>query len=148
MSERAEWAKERVVVLPEPSWGRPIETQELLRRDTCRRFHDLMDNAMLISAMKYGPVENAYPDKVRAVAITAAEGKKYDASLEQRLRLYRETGNVEYLVDVANFAMIEFMHPRHPKAHYKHEGDGSIGRSTIAGLNQMNNKDLTTIANG
>lgn len=32
-------------------------------------------------------------------------------NIELRLHKYRETGNTEFLVDVANFAMIEFMHP-------------------------------------
>jgi len=68
-------------------------------------------------------------------------------SLQLRLKLYAEgkrnpdfgamgeseflvaPGNVEYLVDAANFAMIEFMHPAHPSAYFKAtDADGSPGR--------------------
>lgn len=43
-------------------------------------------------------------------------------SAEERLRLYRETGNTEWLVDLANFAMIEYMHHSHPQAHFRATG--------------------------
>jgi hypothetical protein len=46
---------------------------------------------------------------------------------------------------VANFAMIEFMHPRHPQAHYKAtDSDGSPGRvSAVRGdLTQDNNDEI------
>jgi len=69
-----------------------------------------MANAMAMSCCKYGPVADAYPRKVDALA-----------SLRLRLDRYEQTGNLEYLIDVANFAMIEFMHPRHPQAHHKAE---------------------------
>lgn len=56
------------------------------------------------------------------------------ASLEVRLARYRETGNTEWLMDVANMAMIEFMHPRHPDAHYRptdsNESPGRVSAST------------------
>lgn len=78
---------------------------------------------MLMSYYKYGRVADAYPDKVDALA-----------SLKQRIVKYHETGNTEYLMDVANFAMIEFMHPRQPNAHYKAEDSGaSPGRVWASG---------------
>lgn len=81
-------------------------------------FTTKMANAMEVSFHKYGPIVEAYPDKIDAIA-----------SLMLRLAKYQETGNTEYLVDVANFAMIEFLHPRHKAAHYKAEdSDASPGR--------------------
>jgi hypothetical protein len=71
------------------------------------RFVQAMYNAMGVSHAKYGLVADAYPTKVDAIA-----------SLQKRLERYAETGNIEWLVDVANFAMIEFMHPRHTTAHF------------------------------
>ena len=56
--------------------------------------------------MRQSMAVEAYPHKVDAIA-----------SLRKRLHLYEETGNAEYLVDVANFAMIEFMHPSHEAYH-------------------------------
>lgn len=66
-----------------------------------------MANRMAMSYFKYGPIAMAYPDRVNAVA-----------SLKIRLQKYLETGNTEFLLDVANFAMIEFMKPAHPSAHF------------------------------
>lgn len=100
-------------------------TLAMLARDTSRKFHDLMDAAMLVSGFKYGAVSDAYPDKVSAME-----------SLKKRLDAYKKTGNAEYLVDVANFAMIEFMHPAHAKAHYQAtDAAGSPGRVCV-------NKDI------
>jgi hypothetical protein len=74
------------------------------------RFVQGMADRMTTSRHKYGPVADAYPHKVNAIA-----------SLKVRLAKYEETGNTEYLMDMANFAMIEYMHPRHPRAHFKAE---------------------------
>jgi hypothetical protein len=87
-----------------------------------------MANRMAVSYHKYGPVAEAYPAKVDAVE-----------SLRARLELYLNggtikdkkirPGNTEYLMDVANFAMIEFMYPKHPKAYFKAtDSSGSPGR--------------------
>lgn len=82
------------------------------------RFLKLMRNHMEFSYAKYGPIRDAYPHKVNAIE-----------SLQKRLKMYAETGNTEYLVDAANFAMIEFMLPAHPEAHFKGtDQSGSPGR--------------------
>lgn len=80
-----------------------------------------MVNRMAVSLDKYGPVEKAYPNDVDAIE-----------SLKKRLEEYEETGNIEYLIDVANFAMIEFELPRHPKAHFDSEAR-SLGRMRTDG---------------
>lgn len=67
-----------------------------------------MADRMAVSYCKYGAVRDAYPHRVDAIA-----------SLRKRLEKYEQTGNTEWLMDVANFAMIEFMHPRHPEAHFR-----------------------------
>ena len=69
------------------------------------KFQDRMAQAMTVSYHKYGSVAEAYPHKVNAIS-----------SLKKRLRLYKETGNGDYLIDVGNFAMIEFMLPANEKA--------------------------------
>jgi len=81
-------------------------------------FLEGMLNRMTVSFFKYGPVAKAYPHDVDAIE-----------SLKKRLTKYMETGNTEWLMDVANFAMIEFMRPRHPDAHYDpQDSDTSPGR--------------------
>jgi len=95
--------------------------------DTCPKsefsptFIQRMKNAMTVSFFKYGPLKEAYPHKVDAIA-----------SLEKRLQLYKETGNGDYLTDIANFAMIESMRPAHKAFHYK-PTDGGEGRKWHSG---------------
>jgi hypothetical protein len=73
-------------------------------------FAQSMANSMGVSFFKYGDLYDAYPQKVNALD-----------SLLTRLKLYKEGGEVkgkkilpgnrDYLIDVANFAMIEFLCP-------------------------------------
>lgn len=72
------------------------------------KFVQGMYDRMGVSFYKYGLVAKAYPKRVDAIE-----------SLIKRLDKYEETGNTEFLMDAANFAMIEFMHPSHPNAHYR-----------------------------
>lgn len=71
------------------------------------QFAERMCRAMMVSFHKYGRVADAYPAKFDAVA-----------DIRARLAEYRQSGNFWFLVDVANFAMIEAMHPRHELAHW------------------------------
>ena len=77
-----------------------------------------MADRMAVSYCKYGAVAEAYPHRVNAID-----------SLKKRLERYEQDGNTEWLMDVANFAMIEFMHPRHGGAHFRAtDSDESPGR--------------------
>lgn len=67
-----------------------------------------MRDRMSMSYFKYGPVRDAYPSKVNALE-----------SLRARVEKYEQTGNTEWLMDAANFCMIEFMCPAHKRAHFK-----------------------------
>jgi hypothetical protein len=81
-----------------------------------------MADRMAVSYCKYGLIAEAYPQRVDAIA-----------SLQQRLDRYAQDGNTEWLMDVANFAMIEFMRPRHAQAHFRatdaHEAPGRTWNS-------------------
>jgi len=95
-----------------------------------------MANRMAVSFHKYGPVASGYPGKVDALA-----------SLRQRLNLYEETGNTEYLIDAANFAMIEFAHPAHLEAHFAAtDSDGSPGRVRADGTVDQERNEWTPCA--
>ena len=85
-----------------------IKTGTAPESEFSQKFVQGMADRMAVSYAKYGRVSEAYPSRVDAVA-----------SLKARLDKYAATGNTEWLMDVANFAMIEFMHPRHEKAHYR-----------------------------
>lgn len=77
-----------------------------------------MLDRMAVSFHKYGSIAEVYPDKVNALD-----------SLRLRLEKYRSTRNKEYLIDVANFAMIEFILPAIRGAYFKNtDHEGSPGR--------------------
>jgi nitrate reductase assembly molybdenum cofactor insertion protein NarJ len=80
----------------------------ILSSEYSGKFDELRKNRMIVSYHKYGPVKENYGQKL----VNAID------NLKKRLALYEETGNTEYLCDVANFAMIEFMYPQHEKAHF------------------------------
>ena len=83
--------------------------QDILKTEYSEDFDAKRKNRMIVSYYKYGAVKDNYGTcKVDAIA-----------TLKERLRLYEKTGNTEWLVDVANMAMIEFMYPQHPEAHFR-----------------------------
>jgi len=77
----------------------------------CHRFIQGMLNRMIVGYYRHG-------DSSRAST------KDIPAMLEKRWKKYMRTGNTEVLLDVANLAMIEFMNPSHPEAHYQAEDSG------------------------
>jgi hypothetical protein len=80
-------------------------------------FVDGMARRMAVSFHKYGRVADA-AGKVKCVE-----------SAEQRMAKYLDDGNTEWLIDAANFLMMEFMFPQHPGAHYRATDSGeSPGR--------------------
>ncbi len=82
-----------------------------------------MVNRMAVSFHKYGALAKAYPHDLNALA-----------SLQQRLDEYLRTGNTEFLIDAANFAMIEFLRPSIKGAHFRPtDSDESPGRTTKRG---------------
>lgn len=98
------------------------DLSRILQRDFSEDFVAKMKTSMLQSHYKYRWVSESYPELVDAIA-----------SLEERLELYKQTGNADYLVDVANFAMIESMHPKHPMAHFRRcSSDESPGLAGIS----------------
>lgn len=99
-------------------WADPVPSSEF-----SVPFVQGMADRMGVSYFKYGAVALGYPSRVDAIAC-----------LEKRLQLYKETGNAEWLMDVANFSMIEFMHPRHSAAHFRGtDSDESPGRVSVLG---------------
>lgn len=92
-----------------------------------------MLDRMAMSYHKYGPVSKGFPEHVDAVQ-----------SALQRLREYARTKNTEFLIDAANFMMIEFMHPRIPEAKFISTDDSaSPGRIKIGGgPTKKNNEEI------
>lgn len=105
--------------------------EQILRRDYSTEFDTLRQNSMLQSHYKYGWMSDTYPELADAFG-----------SLEKRVDLYRQTGNADWLVDIANFAMIEFMHPKHHKHHFRRTGsEESPGLDGVSAKELMESMD-------
>jgi len=77
-------------------------------------FETLMRNRLNMGAFRYGPLgEPGKPQYDRCEAII------------KRLELYKKTGNLEYLVDIANMALLEFVEGRHPNRHMEATDEGT-----------------------
>lgn len=82
------------------------------------KFIDGMLNRMEVSFQRYGALKDGFPFKVSAIK-----------TLELKLRKYKEEKNLEHLIDLANYAMIEFMHPSLEGAYFEAtDSNGSTGR--------------------
>lgn len=77
--------------------------------DYSNKFDQIRKDMVCVSYFKYGPAKKNF-----------AEGRVDTIkSLERKLQRYKETGNTEFLADVANYAMFEFMYPQKKGAFYK-----------------------------
>lgn len=90
--------------------------EQILKTEYSERFDEIRKSMMCVSYYKYGAMKDNYKKHKTIDAI---------GSLKKRLRKYEETGNTEFLADIANFAMIEFMYPQHKEAHYRPTDDGA-----------------------
>jgi hypothetical protein len=88
------------------------------------KFVTRMVSAMMVSFHKYGRVAQAYPLKFNAADDVRA-----------RMSKYRASGNKHFLVDAANFAMIEAMHPAPERNAVwgTNDASDSPGRTTASG---------------
>lgn len=104
-----------------------MEKEKILDTEYSKVFDRLRQDAMAMSYYKYGTVRDNY-GTYRCM--------KPLENLELRLAKYRETGNTEFLVDIANFAMIEFMYPSLPGASYRPTDSGAceIAGFSVNGL--------------
>jgi hypothetical protein len=72
-------------------------------------FERLMRNRLLMGALRYGVLEEK-----------RKRTKPWDlmGAVEKKIALYHETGNTEYLVDIANYCLLEFVCGKRPDKHF------------------------------
>jgi hypothetical protein len=77
-------------------------------------FERLQRNRLMMGAIRYG-------------RIGALDKKKWDRipDMIKRLEAYRDEGNLEYLVDVANLCLLEYVEGDHPLKHFQSKDDGT-----------------------
>ena len=93
---------------PEPKYT----LRQLEKHQWSDKFELYMRNRLLMGGLRYG--------------LMGEKGKpQYDsiASIRKRIELYEQTGNTEYLVDVANLCMVEFIEGKHPNKHFSATDD-------------------------
>ena len=100
----------------------PLE--ELCETEWCLEFIELMRNRLIMGAFRYGTQEQQAHKMIHRIE-----------SLRKRLDAYEAEGNLEHLVDFAAIAMAEYMHPKHPHAHWAASDDAE--HATV----ESNNKE-------
>lgn len=101
--------------LPEKEFTLPVENIETTEWST--EFEKLMRNRLIMGALRYGRMGHGQ----------IPVGKPtYDrcASIRQRLLNFEQTGNADWLVDIANLALLMFEERYHPHFHLRSEDDG------------------------
>ena len=89
---------------------------EILKRAFSEEFVEGMRARIVTGCFKYG-----FPDE------TVKQVDRWE-TIKARWQKYVETGNTEYMMDIASFVMVEFMFPRHNKAYFAPtDSDGSPG---------------------
>lgn len=86
--------------LSEPKPEPKIDYEALKKSEWSSEFEGYMRRRLIMGAIRYGKING--------------RGKpKYDRTntMRKKVDLYVNTGNKEVLVDIANYAMIEFMEP-------------------------------------
>ncbi len=106
-----------------------MSTDDILETEYSEAFDCIRKNMMVMSYYKYGSLKENYKQEKTLDAI---------GNLDKRLQKYKETGNTEFLADLANFAMIEFMYPQHKAAYYKSTDSGSCDVVGF-GVNEIKN---------
>ena len=87
--------------------------EEMRKENVDDTFMEKMANAMIMSAFKYGKV-NEYASKVAL------------DKMQLEMRMFMEDGNTEHMVNIANYAMIRYMFPKEGEGYKGTDSDKSV----------------------
>ena len=100
--------------LPEVSEeSKIIDLKEMRKSQWSFTFEKLMRNRLIMGALRYGRMNQSGKPQYNVIP-----------SMIKRLHQYEETGNTEFLVDVANLCLLEFEEGHHKKKHFSSIDDG------------------------
>lgn len=88
------------------------DIEEIKKLSFNEDFVKLMNNRMVMGFFRYG---NRHAKKSPMNNIKSAE---------RRIELYKQSGNLEFLLDAANMLRMEFEIPQHPHASFNPQDDG------------------------
>lgn len=100
-------------VVDAPVGDKRESLDELRVSEWSDEFEHLMRLRLLMGRFRYSRIRDPSRPGFDAVA-----------SALRRLERYRETGNLEFLVDVANLCLVEFETSAHPLKHFEATDDG------------------------
>lgn len=89
----------------------------LLKTEWSNEFEKFMRNRLAFGAIRYGKMGHG----------SVPPGKpSYNRikSIQKRLSFFEKTGNADWLVDVANMALLIFEERQHPNFHFESGDDG------------------------
>lgn len=84
----------------------------------CKEFFVLMRNRLLMGRLRYGPKKSK-------------SNYDYVEAIESKLKLYKETGNDELMVDIGNYSMLQFSHGTHPNKHFSALDDSTHAKKKL-----------------
>jgi len=99
--------------LPELEPEKPVSYEQLQKTEWSVNFEQLMRNRLMVGSLRYGRIGGSNKPKYNRVE-----------SMLKRLQKFNESGNKEYLVDVANLCLLEFEECTHPNQHFESVDDG------------------------
>jgi hypothetical protein len=102
---------------PEKEVEPVIDYTSLKKTEWSPEFEKLMRNRLILGGLRYGRMGHG----------SLPKGKpKYDRceSIRKRLKFFEDTGNAEWLVDIANLSLLMFEERQHNNFHFNSIDDG------------------------
>lgn len=100
--------------LPERRKGEMPSLEEINEHVANPLFDKLAHNKLIQGFFRYTNPDNSFPVK---------SNYDYIQAMKNKIKRYEETHNLELLVDIANYAKLEFRKPRYFDAYYENEDD-------------------------
>lgn len=94
-----------------------ISIQDLSESEWSPEFERLMRNRLIMGGLRYGLMGHGSIPKGKPVYNRIE-------SIRKRLKFFEETGNAEFLVDIANMALLMFEERQHKNWHFDSIDDG------------------------
>lgn len=96
--------------LPERKNNELPSLAELKETEWCQEFDNLAKGKMIQAAFRYGLLRNN-------------NAFDFIESMKKKISRYEQTHNLELMVDIRNYAMLEFIKPKYADAYYHNEDD-------------------------
>lgn len=104
----------------EPVYPTPKTTVAKMKNWWCEEFVQLQKNRRFVGCLRYGERDTVGSTKYNPLA-----------EAHKRIDLYAADGNLEHLVDAANYCQIEFQYSTHPLKHFTSHDDAFHAKEVL-----------------